>query len=138
MAGDPLTVRRSAALTAVVAAVGVEAVLLAGVAVFFVVEIFTADAGDVAAAAVTGLLALLLAGLLALCARGLWRRRRWPRGPVMTWQLLQLLGVALPSAGGERRWVGVALVLLCLAAGGGLLLPGVVRETTNPGSPPVG
>ena len=56
----------------------------------------------------------------------------------MTWQLLQLLGVALPSAGGERQWVGFALVALCLVAGGGLLLPGVVRETTNPGSPPVG
>jgi hypothetical protein len=127
--------RRSGPLHAVVAAVLLEAVVLVGVAVFFVVEIFIAQPADSLAAAVIAALALLLGIFLTLCARALWHGRRWGRSPVITWQLLMLLGV-VPSLLGERWWVAVPLLALCLVAGGGLLLPVVVKETTGTAEPP--
>ena len=126
---------RSTALRAVVAAVLLEALILVGVAVFFVVEIFIARPADAVAAAVIAVLALLLGGFLGICARALWRGNRWGRSPVITWQLLMVLGV-VPSLMGERWYVAVPLLTLCLVAGGGLLLPVVVRETTGSGEPP--
>ncbi|HEX5534915.1 MAG TPA: hypothetical protein VFX33_14340 [Actinomycetales bacterium] len=126
---------RSTPLRAVVAAVLLEALVLVGVAVFFVVEIFVAQPADAVAAAVIAVLALLLGGFLGLCARALWRGNRWGRSPVITWQLLMVLGV-VPSLMGERWYVAAPLLALCLVAGGGLLLPAVVKETTRSGEPP--
>jgi hypothetical protein len=127
--------RRSTALRAVVAAVLLEALILVGVAVFFVVEIFIARPADAVAAAVIAALALLLGAFLALCARALWAGRRWGRSPVITWQLLMVLGV-VPSLMGERWYVAVPLLAMCLVAAGGLMLPVVVKETTHSGEPP--
>ena len=133
------TADRSPALRAVVAAVVVEAVLLAAVALFFGAEIVLGDdraIADVGTAAAIAVLALLIGAFLAFCARALWRRRRWARGPVVTWQLLTVLGV-VPSLGGERWWPAALVLLLCVVAGGGLFLPRVVAETTGDSDPPV-
>ncbi len=127
--------RPSIALQAVVAAVLLEAVILVGVAVFFVVEIFIARPADAVAAAVIAALALLVGAFLGLCARALRAGRRWARSPVITWQLLMVLGV-VPSLMGERWYAAVPLLALGLVAGGGLLLPAVVKETTGSGEPP--
>jgi hypothetical protein len=128
---------RSPVLVAVVACVFVEVLLLLAVAVFFGVEMLVADASDLVTAAAVGLLALLVAAFLALCGRGLWHRRRWARAPVITWQLLTLFAV-LPSLGRELWWISAFLLVLCLVAGVGLVLPTVVAETTDRTEPPVG
>jgi hypothetical protein len=127
---------RPRALVAVVVAVSVEALLLLGVAAFFGLEMLVARATDLGTAAAIAVLALLMGLFLAFCARGLWHGRRWARAPIMTWQLLTVLGV-VPSLGGERWWIAAALLVLCLVAAVGLLLPAVVARTTERADPPV-
>ena len=65
---------------------------------------------------------LLLGGALSWCAMGLLDGARWSRGPVVTWQLVQI-GVAMPVWLGSGWWLGVPLLLvgiavLVLVAGG--------------------
>jgi uncharacterized membrane protein len=122
-------------LVAVVAGVCLEAGLLLGVAVFYLVGTVEGRATDPGAAGGTAGLAALLAGFLVLCARALWRGRRWPRGPVMTWQLLTALAVLTTGAAGSS--LGVVVVAVALGVAAGLLTPSVVRSTTSPAEPPV-
>lgn len=133
---EPAPGRRSLALVAVVAAVSIEAVLLVAVAVFFGVELMVGEASDLFTAVAVAVLALLVGVFLALCARGLWRGRRWARAPVMTWQLITILAV-VPSLGPGRWWIAGGLLVPCLVAAIGLLLPSVVAATTNRAEPPV-
>ena len=66
--------------------------------------------------------AVLMAGygaLLASAAWGLWRGRRWSRGPTIATQLIQL-PVAWSFVGGETTWLALllatvsVLTLICL------------------------
>jgi hypothetical protein len=132
----PPLVRRPPLLVAVVAAVALEAGLLVGVAAFYLVLALGPDADEPGAAAATAALAALIGGFLILCARGLWRGRRWARGPVVTWQLLQL-AVAVPALTGPGWPVGAVLVGASLLAGVGLLTPQVTRATASTADPPV-
>lgn len=112
-----------------------QGLLLASLAVFFLVSTVAAGATDPLAAAATAVLAALVGAFLLLCARALWRRRRWARGPVVAWQLLQLLTVVSTSFAGYR-WAGALLVVASLVALVGLLTPTVVAETTGRADPP--
>lgn len=61
--------------------------------------------------------ALLLVGygaLLFAAAAGVWRGRRWSRGPAVAVSLLQL-PVATSFAGGETWWVAVGLAAVSIA-----------------------
>ena len=122
-------------LRVVVGAVLVEGVLYLGVTAFFIAEIVFGRPADVLAATVIAALAGLVAGFLLLCARALWWRRRWARGPVMAWQLIQLLTAVTTTF--SELWMVIALATVSLVAGVGLLLPRVVAETTVPADPPV-
>jgi len=131
---------RPRALLAVVAAVGVEALLMLGVVVLYAVELVVADAADPRGAVATAVLAGLVGVGLALSARGLLAGRRWARAPIMTWQLVQVAAVALPLLGaGTARSaaLGAGLLVLGLVAGGGLFAPSVVAATTDREDPPV-
>jgi len=132
----PRTGPPSAPLATVVAVVALEALLLAAVAVFFLGEIAVSGATDVGAAVATAALAGLAGGFLGVCARALWRRQRWARGPVVCWQLLQLLTAATTSFS-PRWWIPALLVVASLVAGVGLLLPRVTAETAASADPPV-
>ena len=126
----------SPSLRVVVGVVVAEALMLLAVTAFYLGELALAGASDPGAAVVTAALAGLVGAFLLFCARALWNRRRWARGPVITWQLLQLLTVVTTSF--SARWPITGLfVLASLVAGVGLLLPGVVAETTVPDDPPV-
>ncbi|UNX53924.1 hypothetical protein MF406_13235 [Georgenia sp. TF02-10] len=108
-------------LTALVVVL-LEAGALLGMAVTFVVDVLrgaTSEAGTALAMAVffAGF-ALLLAG----AGRALWRRRRWGRGPVLTWQLLQGASV-LAMAPLLPGWLVVVLVAAAAVAIGGTLWP---------------
>jgi hypothetical protein len=126
----------SVPLRVVVGVVGLEALLLLAVTVFFLGEIVLRGASDTGAAVGTAALAALAGGFLGVCARALWRRQRWARGPVICWQLLQLLTAATTSFS-ERWWAPAMLLVASLVAGVGLLLPRVTAETTVPADPPV-
>jgi len=110
-----------------------EAALLIGVAGAYLVSIVrgTSEAPGTAAG-IAGFGALLAAALLG-CARALWRRRRWARGPVLTWQVLQG-ATAVSVLSGEQRPTAFALLAVALLGAVLLLLPPVIAATAGSGS----
>ena len=69
--------------------------------------------------------AILMAGfglLLLVVARGVFRGRRWSRGPAVATQLI-LLPIAWSFRGGVTTWVSVALAVLAIAVLIGVLHP---------------
>jgi hypothetical protein len=102
--------------------VGLQALGLAAVALFYLVEIFVATADDRVRAAVTTLLAAAAASGLGLVARGLLRRRRWARAPALVTNLL-VLPVAVGLVQGGRWYVGGPLLLWAVAVLGLLFAP---------------
>ena len=114
--------------------------MLLGVVVLYAVELVVAEAADPRGAVATAVLAGLVGIGLALAARGLLAGRRWARAPILTWQLVQVLAVAMPLLRGGAPLaggIGAVLLVLGLVAGGGLFLRSVVAATTDQQSPPV-
>ena len=69
--------------------------------------------------------AILMAGsgvLLLAVARGVFRGKRWSRGPAVATQLI-LLPIAWSFRGGATTWVSVALAALAMAVLVGVLHP---------------
>jgi len=60
--------------------------------------------------------------LLLFVARGVFRGKRWSRGPAVATQLI-LLPLALSFAGGGTTWVSVVLAALAIAVLVGVLHP---------------
>lgn len=115
---------RPTALVVLVALMAGQGVGLAGLAVFFLVELAVATPQSAARAVMAALLTLLAGlGLLAV-ARGLRRGRRWARAPAMVTQLL-VLPVAVGLVQGGRWYVGVPLILWALTVLALLFTPAV-------------
>lgn len=133
---DPAAARVGAALGLVVGAVALEALLLVGVAGVLVFALGTDREVDTGASVATAVFALSFAVLLGAAGRGLLRRRRWARAPVITVQLLVLLALAVPLLLGGPRWAGAGLAALALVAGGGLFAPSVMVHTRATDDPP--
>jgi O-antigen/teichoic acid export membrane protein len=104
------------------ALVGLQALGLAGIAVFYLVELAVATSDDRVRALVTAGLALAAAAGLALVARGLLRRRRWARSPALVTNLL-VLPVAVGLLQGGRWYAGAPLLVWALAVLGLLFAP---------------
>jgi len=107
-----------------------EAVAFVGLAVAWLVDLALNGAEIPGAVVFLAVFCLGVAALLVACARGLWNHRRWARSPVVTWQvMLVVLGLGWlrvdPSV-----WA-VAVVVVALVVGVGLLLPSVVAATTR-------
>jgi hypothetical protein len=69
--------------------------------------------------------AILMAGfglLLLVVARGVFRGKRWSRGPAVAAQLI-LLPIAWSFRGGATTWVSVALAVVAIAVLVGVLHP---------------
>jgi hypothetical protein len=117
---------RSATPAARVVAGGValEGLLLAGYAVFVVVESVRGQAQDRVGALVLAVVALALAAGLAAVAWGVLEGRRWARSPGLVWQVLQVL-VAL-SGTVEPRAAAVVLIVLAVAVALGLFRDDVI------------
>lgn len=77
---------------------------------------------------------VLIGGFLFLAARGLWQGRRWGRGPVITWQLLQF-AVAVTSWGALEWWALVPALVLPAVVVVCLLLPASLAATAQHGRP---
>jgi hypothetical protein len=114
------------AALAVAGGVALESVLLAGYAVFVVVESLRGLAQDRIGALVLALVALALAAGLAAVAVGVLRGARWARSPALVWQILQAF-VAL-SGTVEPRAVGLFLVVLAVLVALGLFRDDVIRR----------
>ena len=94
--------------------VAVEALLLAGVAVYLLVLTLTTDAADVGRAVAEVVYVALGAAALAAGARGLWRRASWARGPVVVVQIL--LGLLGYNAAFENQMPAIGVPVLLLVA----------------------
>jgi hypothetical protein len=100
---------RQTPLVVLVALVAAQGVGLAGLAVFFLVELVVSTPLSVPRAVMAALLTLLAGLGLLVVARGLHRRRRWARAPALVTQLLALpVGAGLVQGG--RWYVGVPLI----------------------------
>lgn len=119
---------RPAAVTAVAVALGLEALVLVGLAVVGVLDLF--GSGERAVGLAVGLVvaALLVAWLLGACARGLLAGLSWVRGPAMTLQILALL-VALSLVQGGLRALPAVVTVVAGATFVGLVLPAVAAYT---------
>ena len=130
--GEPR--RRPGLLLGVCLVVVLEAALLIGVAGAYLVSIARgASAAPGTAAGIAGFGALVAAALLG-CARALWRGRRWARGPVLTWQVLQG-ATAVSVLSGAQRPIALALLAVSLLGAVLLLLPPVIAATAGSGGP---
>ena len=101
-------------------AVAVEGLVLLAVSLVYVVLLVVGTPTSAAAAVVSLVLFALLGLLLLVAARAVSRRRHWARGPVLTWQLLQLAVAWYMTQGDPIWWVGagVLVVLAVLATVG--------------------
>ncbi len=96
-------------------AVGVEALFLAGVAVVLLVMTVVDDASSVGRAIAEVVYFGLAAAALAACARGLWRRSSWARGPVIVLQILLGLFAYQAAFTYERPEFGLPVLVLVVA-----------------------
>lgn len=125
---------RPAALTALVAGVGVEVVALVAGAVVLLVELFGGGSQSVGVSLFIVVFALGVAALLVAAARGLLQGRRWARSPVATWQILQGVVAVSSLQVGVTPWVVAALVVAVVVLVLLMLRP-VVDATTRDAQP---
>ncbi len=119
---------RSPLLLVLAVVLGIEALGVSGYTVWFGAQLFVAETGTLSGA-------LFLLGLFILCSAWLWvmlvgliRVRPGVRAPAVVWQTTQaVVGISMINAEGD--WWIVAVVMIVLALGGGVLLftPSVSR-----------
>jgi len=121
--------RRTPLVTLLVIILGCEALLMAGISVFLVLE-FVLDAPEfVGTALVLTFLCILAAVWLTIITVGAGRGRSWTRGGALVWQFLQL-AVGIGSIQGlvPRPDIASWLVLPAVVALVLLLTPSVSRH----------
>lgn len=111
-----------APLLAALLVVALEALALVVTAVLLVAETVRGLAFEVGSAVALAVFFVGFATLLGGAGRALWRRNRWGRGPVITWQLLQVATV-LALGGTIPAWLAAVLVAGAVAAVAGVLWP---------------
>ena len=105
----PPALRRAAVV------VGVEALVLAGIALWLLFLTITSTADSVARALAEVVYVGLCAGALGAAAAGLWRVARWARGPVIALQLLLGIVAWTTASTGGLPLVGVPVLVLVAA-----------------------
>lgn len=133
---DPAPVEdpwRNLPLLVALVVVGLEALLLAAAAVWSIVDMVRGGFEGAAVSIALTVVLLLFVLLLVVGMYALWQGRRWGRGPVLTWQLIQA-AIALGAIGIAPAWAVYPTLTASLAVGVGLLLPASVRATSRPSS----
>lgn len=133
---DPAPVEdpwRNLPLLVALVVVGLEALVLVAAAVWSVIDMIRGGFDGAAVSIALTVVLLLFVLLLVVGMNALWQGRRWGRGPVLTWQLIQA-AIALGAIGIAPPWAVFPILLASIAVGVGLLLPASVRATSRPSS----
>lgn len=110
-----------------------EAAALVVAAAVLVIDVVRGPVPSVVATLAMALFFVGFAAMLVGAARALWRGRRWGRGPVVTWQVLQAASVlALPGLG---RLLVAVVVGASVAVVLGVLWPTSREHASATGAP---
>ena len=112
--------------------IGIEgAALLAG-AVFFFTQIFVQQTTSLSGSIVIFIITLIIGVGVLAAALGTVQRKTWVRGPILTWQILQV-AVAISFFQGTDFWPLIGWILLILSLGSTALLftKSVIESTTK-------
>jgi hypothetical protein len=120
-------------LLAALVLAGLEAVLLVGAAVWSLVAMVRAGFAAAAVSVALAVVLLLIAVLLLTGINALWHGRRWGRGPVLTWQLIQSAAL-IGSLGQAPPIVVIAVLVASAVVIVGLLLPSSIAATSRASS----
>lgn len=112
---------------------GLEAVVLVVVAVASVVSMVQDELDGAVVVIALAVVLLLFLALLLVGINALWHGRRWGRGPVLTWQLIQA-AIAVGAVGEGPPWAVYPALAASLVVAVGLLLPASVAATSRPSS----
>jgi hypothetical protein len=112
---------------------GLEALLLVAAAVWSLITMAREQFDGAAVSIALAVVLLLFAWLLIAGINALWQGRRWGRGPVLTWQLIQA-AIAVGAIGVAAPLAVYPAILASLVVGVGLLLPASVAATSRPSS----
>lgn len=128
--------RVPAFLRALVIGVLIEVMGLVAFAVVLLGELLTGGSSSVGVSIFLVLFLLGVAWVLVVSGRALLAGRRSGRGPVVTWQLFQILGsvAAVGSGAGIVVAGGWAALVLAVAVGVLLMTPSVMAATSETGS----
>ncbi len=123
-------------LRALVIGVLVEVISLVAFAVVLLGELLTGGSSSVGVSLFLVLFLLGVAWVLVVSCRALLAGRRSGRGPVVTWQLFQIVGsvAAIGSGTGVSVPGGWAALTIAVVVGGLLMTPSVVAVTSATGS----
>jgi hypothetical protein len=94
---------------------GVQALALAGFAVYYVVELVLGEGSDAIRVLMSALLILVAAAGLGALARGWLGVAGWPRTPTIVWNAL-LVPVGISLIQGNRVLIGWLLVVVAIVA----------------------
>lgn len=109
---------------------GLEGLVLVAAAVWSIASTVRAGFDNAAVAIALAVFMLLFVGLLVLGIHALWLGRRWGRGPVLTWQLIQA-AIAFSVIGKAPGWALYPMIVASIVVGVGLLLPASVAATSR-------
>lgn len=125
--------RVPAFLRALVIGVLVEVIGLVAFAVVLLGELLTGGSMSVGVSLFLVLFLLGVAWVLVVCCRALLAGRRSGRGPIVTWQLFQIIGsiAAIGSGGGPAVAGGWAALVVAVGVGVLLMTPSVVAATSG-------
>ena len=125
--------RVPAFLRALVIGVVVEVIGLVAFALVLLGELITGGSMSVGVSLFLVLFLLGVAWVLVVCCRALLAGRRSGRGPVVTWQLFQIIGsvAAIGSGGGPAVLGGWVALVIAVAVGVLLMTPSVVAATSG-------
>ena len=125
--------RVPAFLRALVIGVLVEVIGLVAFAVVLLGELLTGGSMSVGVSLFLVIFLLGVAWVLVVCCRALLAGRRSGRGPIVTWQLFQIIGsvAAIGGGGGPAVPGGWAALAVAVAVGVLLMTPSVVAATSG-------
>lgn len=125
--------RVPAFLRALVIGVVAEVIGLVAFAVVLLGELLTGGSSSLGVSLFLVLFLLGVAWVLVVSCRALLAGRRSGRGPVVTWQLFQIIGsiAAVGSGGGLAVALGWAALVIAVGVGVLLMTPSVVAATSG-------
>jgi hypothetical protein len=128
--------RVPAFLRALVIGVLIEVIGLVAFAVVLLGELLTGGSSSVGVSLFLVIFLLGVAWVLVVSCRALLAGRRSGRGPVVTWQLFQIIGsvAAIGSGTGIAVTGGWVALVIAVAVGALLMTPSVVAATSGIGS----